>query len=147
MAREMIDPEREVLAISTVLLCILLNGYITGFSAVAVPDIKKDMNTTCSRSNYSYTDLPTINATNEELSWFGIKTKGRCLIDVNIRIFQPAVTILARLSGASSEDIVEEGSGRGGQFWPHIFPVPWAGSSSPSLQTWPPSCWAGFSVG
>ena len=48
MAIEMIDLQglglrKEVLAISTVLLATLLNGYITGFSAVAVPDIKKDM--------------------------------------------------------------------------------------------------------
>ena len=48
MAIEMIDlqgvgPRKEVLAICTVLLATLLNGYITGFSAVAVPDIKKDM--------------------------------------------------------------------------------------------------------
>ena len=34
---------RELAAISTVLLAVLLNGYIMGFSAVAVPDIKQDM--------------------------------------------------------------------------------------------------------
>ena len=34
---------RELAAISTVLLAVLLNGYIMGFSAVAVPDIKEDM--------------------------------------------------------------------------------------------------------
>ena len=34
---------RELAAIPTVLLAVLLNGYIMGFSAVAVPDIKQDM--------------------------------------------------------------------------------------------------------
>lgn len=48
MKTEMMDQHgvglrREVLAIMAVLLCTLLNGYITGFSAVAIPDIKKDM--------------------------------------------------------------------------------------------------------
>ena len=37
------DLRREVVAISTVLLGILLNGYIMGFSSVALPDIKADM--------------------------------------------------------------------------------------------------------
>ena len=35
--------KRELPAISSVLLCTLLNGYIIGFSSVAVPDIKEDM--------------------------------------------------------------------------------------------------------
>ena len=57
---------REVQAILSLYLGTLLDGYGVGFSAVAVPDIKEEMS-----SNHSYSDIPRIEATDEELSWFG----------------------------------------------------------------------------
>merc|ERR1719433_126585 len=49
-------------------LATLLNGYSSGFSAVAVPGMKEEMEK--SRANFSYSLLPTIEATEEGLSWF-----------------------------------------------------------------------------
>ena len=67
------DLLRECRAILTVYLGSMLAGYNMGFSAVAIPDITQEM---ISNSTYSYSSiLPSISATKEQLSWFGINTK------------------------------------------------------------------------
>ena len=76
---------RELQAILILYLGTILSGFSMGFSAVAVPDIKAEMRYPSktsqsiprlitkfySRSNQSYSDLPSIIASDEELSWFG----------------------------------------------------------------------------
>ena len=57
---------RELQAILTVYLSTLLSGYSSGFSAVAVPAMREEV-----RSNHSYWDIPPVELTEEELSWFG----------------------------------------------------------------------------
>jgi len=59
---------RELQSILTMYLATLLNGYSSGFSAVAVPGIKEEMER--SRANCSSSLIPTIEATDEGLSWF-----------------------------------------------------------------------------
>ena len=61
---------RELQAILSLYLGVLLAGLSMGFSAVAVPDIKEEMRYRV-RSNSSYSIIPTIEATEDELSWFG----------------------------------------------------------------------------
>ena len=65
-----IEPDfvREAHAVLTVYLSTLLGGFGMGFSAVAIPDIKNEMKL----GNESYL-VPSIQASSEELSWFGKK--------------------------------------------------------------------------
>ena len=56
---------RETGTIITIYLSTLLTGYSTGFSAVAVPDIKMD------GANTSDSDNQVTGAQDEDLSWFG----------------------------------------------------------------------------
>ena len=58
---------RELRAILTLYLGILLGGYNDGFSAIATPDIRHEGAGNSSRE-YS---IPRIEATGEQLSWFG----------------------------------------------------------------------------
>ena len=64
------DFVREAHAVLTVYLSTLLGGFGMGFSAVAIPDIKNEMKL----GNESYL-VPSIQASSEELSWFGKKLK------------------------------------------------------------------------
>ena len=64
------DFVREAHAVLTVYLSTLLGGFGMGFSAVAIPDIKNEMKL----GNESYL-VPSIQASNEELSWFGKKLR------------------------------------------------------------------------
>ena len=59
---------REARVILLVYLGVLLHAVNYGFSAVAMPDIKSEM-----RSNSSGSYIPSVQATDEELSWFGKK--------------------------------------------------------------------------
>ena len=59
---------REARVILLVYLGVLLHAVNYGFSAVAMPDIKSEM-----RSNSSGSYIPSVLATDEELSWFGKK--------------------------------------------------------------------------
>ena len=63
-----IEPDfvREAHAVLTVYLSTLLGGFGMGFSAVAIPDIKNEMKL----RNESYL-ITSIQASSEELSWFG----------------------------------------------------------------------------
>ena len=56
---------REAHAVLTVYLSALIGGYSMGFSAVAIPDIKNEM-----KSVNQYL-ISSIQASSEELSWFG----------------------------------------------------------------------------
>ena len=74
---------RELQAILSLYLGVLLAGLSMGFSAVALPDIKEEMryrvfseyDDTSTyryfRRNSSYSIIPSIKASEEELSWFG----------------------------------------------------------------------------
>ena len=82
-----LDPglRRELQAILTLYIGPLLSGFSMGFSAVAVPDMKEEMRLEiklnfscpalptrpCFRSNSSLSVIPAIQATGEQLSWFG----------------------------------------------------------------------------
>ena len=81
-----LDPglPREMLAILSLYLGTLLNGYSFAFSAVAIPDITMEMRWDSDstyydtegilsplRNNASLSFLPKILASDEELSWFG----------------------------------------------------------------------------
>ena len=57
--------KRETQSIVTVWIGNLMTGYAMGFSAVAIPDIIKEM-----KSNQT-SILPPIDANPEDLSWFG----------------------------------------------------------------------------
>ena len=57
---------REARAVLTVYLTTLIGGYSMGFSAVAIPDIKNEM-----KSEDQTYFITSIQASNEELSWFG----------------------------------------------------------------------------
>ena len=61
------DFVREAHAVLTVYFSTLIGGYSMGFSAVAIPDIKNEMK---SENQQSYLISP-IQASSEELSWFG----------------------------------------------------------------------------
>ena len=56
---------REAHAVLTVYLSTLIGGYSMGFSAVAIPDIKNEM------KSENKNLLSSIQASSEELSWFG----------------------------------------------------------------------------
>jgi len=56
---------RELQAILTLYLGTILNGYSFGWSAVAIPNMKYEMS-----HNGSLSVLPTIRASDEELTWF-----------------------------------------------------------------------------
>ena len=56
---------REAHAVLTVYLSTLIGGYSMGFSAVAIPDIKNE------RMSENQNLVPSIQASSEELSWFG----------------------------------------------------------------------------
>ena len=58
---------QELQAILTLYIGTLLGGYSVGFSAVAIPDIKR----TGDNSTNFLIDIPEIQASGEELSWFG----------------------------------------------------------------------------
>ena len=61
---------REATAITILYLTTLMDGCAQGFSAVAIPDIKNEMDT----SNGTYL-IPSIVATSKDLTWFGNKLK------------------------------------------------------------------------
>ena len=61
------DFVREAHAVLTVYFSTLIGGYSMGFSAVAIPDIKNEMK---SENPKSYL-ISSIQASSEELSWFG----------------------------------------------------------------------------
>ena len=65
---QLIQPDfvREAHAVLTVYLTTFLGGYSMGFSAVAIPDIKSEM-----KSKDQSNLISTIQASSEELSWFG----------------------------------------------------------------------------
>ena len=58
---------RELQAILTLYLGIVLGGYNDGFSAIATPDIRHEG---AGNSSREY-NIPRIEATREQLSWFG----------------------------------------------------------------------------
>lgn len=60
------DFVREAHAVLTVYLTLLIGAYSNGFSAVAIPDMKNEM-----RLESQSALISSIQATNEELSWFG----------------------------------------------------------------------------
>ena len=60
------DFVREAHAVLTVYMTTLIGGYSMGFSAVAIPDIKNEM-----KSNDQSNLITSIQASSEELSWFG----------------------------------------------------------------------------
>ena len=61
---------KEATAITILYLTTLMNGFAQGFSAVAIPDIKNEMDT----SNDTFF-IPSIVATSKDLTWFGNKLK------------------------------------------------------------------------
>lgn len=65
MSEDGLSLRRELQAILTLYLGTILTGYNLGFSAVAIPDIKEEK-----RSNTSYSVLPAIELTDEDVSWF-----------------------------------------------------------------------------
>ena len=58
---------RELQVILTLYIGTVLSGFNMGFSAVAIPDIKQEWK----MSGNSTSFLPSIEASDEELSWFG----------------------------------------------------------------------------
>ena len=60
------DFVREAHAVLTVYFSTLIGGYSMGFSAVAIPDIKNEM-----KSEHQQYLISSIQASSEELSWFG----------------------------------------------------------------------------
>ena len=63
---------RETHAVLTVYLSTLIGGYSMGFSAVAIPDIKNEM------KSENQNLVPAIQASSEELSWFGMIHSYNC---------------------------------------------------------------------
>ena len=61
---------REATAITILYLTTLMDGCAQGFSAVAIPDIKNEMDT----SNGTYL-IPSIVASSKDLTWFGNKNR------------------------------------------------------------------------
>ena len=61
---------REATAITILYLTTLMDGCAQGFSAVAIPDIKNEMDT----SNGTYL-IQSIVASSKDLTWFGNKLK------------------------------------------------------------------------
>ena len=57
---------RELQAILTLYMFTVLSGFSMGFSAISIPDIKKEMQMGGNQSSYF---LPAIKASDEELSW------------------------------------------------------------------------------
>ena len=57
---------RECRVILTLYIATLMAGYGMGYSAVAIPDLSREM-----ESNNTENILPKIQATPEQLSWFG----------------------------------------------------------------------------
>ena len=53
----------------TIYIGTLLSGFSIGFSAVSIPDIKEERN--ISTANQTEFPLRPMEASNEELSWFG----------------------------------------------------------------------------
>ena len=58
---------RELQAILTLYIGTVLSGFNMGFSAVAIPDIKQEWNMKGNSTSF----LSRIEASDEELSWFG----------------------------------------------------------------------------
>ena len=71
MFREKVGLIRELQAILILYLGIVCGGFNMGFSAVAIPDIKLEWEL---RTNITSSLIPKIEASNEDLSWFGKKT-------------------------------------------------------------------------
>ena len=70
---------RELQAILTLYLATVMGGFMMGFSAIAIPDIKNEI-ANCVNSTDDVTDIndsecdsliPVTMATGEQLSWFG----------------------------------------------------------------------------
>ena len=59
---------RELQAILTLYMGTVLSGFNMGFSAVTIPDIKQEW---VMSGNNSSSFIPAIQASDEELSWFG----------------------------------------------------------------------------
>ena len=64
---------RELQANLTLYLGIIIQGFNMGFSAVAVPDIQLEWSQGLASSSSSL--IPAIEASQEDLSWFGKVTK------------------------------------------------------------------------
>ena len=109
------DLLRECRAILTLYIATMMAGYSMGYSAVAIPDITNQM-----KSNSTENIFPTIQATREQLSWFGkFKFFMAKLLNLDSS-FQPVVSILASSLDVLLEDILEEGLD---QREPSNFPV------------------------
>ena len=71
---------RELQAILTLYLATVMGGFMMGFSAIAIPDIKNEItncvnatdNATNINDNQCDSLIPVTMATGEQLSWFGI---------------------------------------------------------------------------
>ena len=57
---------REIIAIFALYLAMIIDGMSWGFSAIAIPDMKNEM-----ENKNSTTFINQISATNEQFSWFG----------------------------------------------------------------------------
>ena len=68
MLAEKVGLIRELQAILTLYLGTVCGGFNMGFSAVAIPDIKLEWEL---RGNTTSSFIPEIEASNEDLSWFG----------------------------------------------------------------------------
>ena len=60
---------RELQAILTLYIATVLSGFSMGFSAISIPGIKEEM---LLNNNQSSSVIPSIKASEEELSWFGM---------------------------------------------------------------------------
>ena len=60
---------RELQAILTLYTATILSGFSMGFSAISIPGIKEEM---FLNNNQSSSVIPSIKASEEELSWFGM---------------------------------------------------------------------------
>ena len=60
---------RELQAILTLYIATVLSGFSMGFSAISIPGIKEEM---LLNNSQSFSVIPSIKASEEELSWFGM---------------------------------------------------------------------------
>jgi hypothetical protein len=68
MLTENVGLMRELQAILTLYLGTVMGGFNMGYSAVTIPDIKQEWEI---RGNTTSSFLPEIEASDEDLSWFG----------------------------------------------------------------------------
>ena len=134
---------RELQAILTLYLGTLLSGYSSGFSAVSVPAMREEV-----RSNSSHSDIPPVELTEDELSWFGnyLRTSTPSQVLTRPSLSQSAASPLVRWLAVLLVATVVAGLVPRGQYRSPVSQQFWAGSSSPPRHTSPPSSWAGFSV-